>query len=211
MTQTFGQPHHAFLTKRFDRQTTDHDRQRQHFASALTMLGHSEGDDHRAGASYLEIAQWIIQNQNETDEDLLQLWRRIVFSICVSNRDEHLRNHGFLLTEKGWRLSPAYDLNPDPQGTGLSSTVLSRRIRYCERDHQPSERLGESVANHCESIGIETKRTEPNPGSVSAGRKMKAIFKGKLTCQVPGYVGQSEITTHRSIRKLLVVKSHQVQ
>ncbi len=47
----------------------------------------------------------------------------IVFSICVSNTDDHLRNHGFLLTDHGWRLSPAYDLNPDPQGTGLSLSI----------------------------------------------------------------------------------------
>ena len=89
----------------------------------MTMLGYRDGDDHQPGASYLEIAEWIIQSQLETDEDLAQLWRRIVFSICVSNTEDHLRNHGFLLTNRGWRLSPAYDLNPDPQGTGLSLNI----------------------------------------------------------------------------------------
>ncbi len=87
------------------------------------MLGYRDGDNHQSGASYLGIAEWIIQNQLETDEDLEQLWRRIVFSICVSNTDDHLRNHGFLLTDRGWRLSPAYDLNPDPQGMGLSLNI----------------------------------------------------------------------------------------
>ena len=85
--------------------------------------GYRDGDDHQSGASYLEIAEWIIQNQLGTDEDLEQLWRRIVFSICVSNTDDHLRNHGFLLIDRGWRLSPAYDLNPDPQGMGLSLNI----------------------------------------------------------------------------------------
>jgi len=123
MVETFGRPHHTFLTKRFDRQTSNQVRQRRHFASAMTMLGYRDGDDHSSGASYLEIAEWIIQNQQSTDDDLSQLWRRIVFSICVSNTDDHLRNHGFLLTDHGWRLSPAYDLNPDPQGTGLSLNI----------------------------------------------------------------------------------------
>ena len=89
----------------------------------MTMLGYRDGDNQTVGASYLEIAEWIIQNQQETDEDLRQLWRRIVFSICVSNTDDHLRNHGFLLSARGWRLSPAYDLNPDPHGTGLSLNI----------------------------------------------------------------------------------------
>ncbi len=123
IAQKFGNPHHTFLTRRFDRETTAGVRQRRHFASAMTMLGYRDGDNQSVGASYLEIAEWIIQNQQETDEDLRQLWRRIVFSICVSNTDDHLRNHGFLLTAKGWRLSPAYDLNPEPQGTGLSLNV----------------------------------------------------------------------------------------
>jgi serine/threonine-protein kinase HipA len=54
---------------------------------------------------------------------LEQLWRRIVFNIAVSNCDDHLRNHGFLLTHKGWTLSPAYDINPDEHGTGLKLNI----------------------------------------------------------------------------------------
>lgn len=123
VAQKFGHPHHTFLTNRFDRETTAGVRLRRHFASAMTMLGYRDGDNQTVGASYLEIAEWIIQNQQETDEDLRQLWRRIVFSICVSNTDDHLRNHGFLLSARGWRLSPAYDLNPDPHGTGLSLNI----------------------------------------------------------------------------------------
>ena len=70
----------------------------------------------------LEYASWKIQDDAAID-DLEELWRRIVFSIAVQNTDDHLRNHGFLLTESGWKLSPAYDLNPEPDGAGLSLNI----------------------------------------------------------------------------------------
>jgi serine/threonine-protein kinase HipA len=60
----------------------------------------------------LEIAEFLSTQGAQTEADLAQLWRRIVFNIAVSNTDDHLRNHGFLLTKKGWKLSPAYDVNP---------------------------------------------------------------------------------------------------
>ncbi len=111
--ESFGErSHRTFLTQRFDRHLFEGNRRRIHFASAMTVLGYSDGDGADTGASYLELAQWIAQNQLSVDEDLEQLWRRIVFSIMIHNTDDHLRNHGFLLTDKGWRLSPAFDLNP---------------------------------------------------------------------------------------------------
>ena len=109
----------TFLVKRFDRIGE----RRIHFASAMTLLGHNDGIDSSDGASYLELAQFIIQNSALPDDDLHELWRRIVFSIAVSNTDDHLRNHGFLLTNAGWRLSPAYDINPNPHGQGLSLNI----------------------------------------------------------------------------------------
>lgn len=114
-------------------------RRRLHFASAMTMLGYDDGADHSTGASYLELAQWIIQNQAIVDEDLEELWRRVVFAIQIHNTDDHLRNHGFLLTDEGWRLSPAYDLNPDPQGVGLS-------LNISETDNSLEFDLARSVA-----------------------------------------------------------------
>lgn len=115
--RTFGSQHHTFLTKRFDRTPL---RERVHFASALTLLQRSDGEDGQSdGASYLELAQFIMQHGANTESDLAELWRRIVFSICVSNTDDHLRNHGFLLTPQGWILSPAYDINPNPNSNGL--------------------------------------------------------------------------------------------
>lgn len=111
--------HHTFFTKRFDRE----ENQRIHFASAMTMLGRTEQSVRESPASYLELAEFVQYNGCSISEDLAQLWRRIVFNILVSNTDDHLRNHGFLLTEKGWRLSPAYDLNPAVGSYGLSLNI----------------------------------------------------------------------------------------
>lgn len=120
MAQKFSSHHHTFLTKRFDRTANG---ERIHFASAMTMLGHSDGQDHQDGVSYLEIAEFIQNHGANVSGDLEELWRRIVFSICVSNTDDHLRNHGFLLTDQGWLLSPAYDINPVETGTGLKLNI----------------------------------------------------------------------------------------
>ncbi|MEM7697358.1 MAG: HipA domain-containing protein [Verrucomicrobiota bacterium] len=121
--KNFGNSNSTFLTRRFDRVVENGIRKRVHFASAMTLLGYNDGDGSESGVSYLELAEWLIRHGALPDEDLPQLWKRIVFSIAIRNTDDHLRNHGFLLTEKGWRLSPAYDINPDPDGRGLSLNV----------------------------------------------------------------------------------------
>ncbi|MBR8536655.1 HipA domain-containing protein [Carboxylicivirga sediminis] len=118
--QKFSSSHYTFLTKRFDRTETG---ERVHFASALTMLGYTDGQDHADGISYLELAEFIQNYGANVKADLEELWRRIVFSICVSNTDDHLRNHGFILTSQGWVLSPAYDINPVETGTGLKLNI----------------------------------------------------------------------------------------
>ncbi|MBW2736494.1 MAG: type II toxin-antitoxin system HipA family toxin [Deltaproteobacteria bacterium] len=115
----FGSAHHTFLNRRFDRT----ERSRLHFASAMTLLERSDGDDAAEGVSYLELADLLIRQGAATTADLEQLWRRIAFSVCVSNTDDHLRNHGFMLTANGWTLSPAYDMNPDPHGEGLKLNI----------------------------------------------------------------------------------------
>jgi serine/threonine-protein kinase HipA len=119
----FAKGHRTFMTRRFDRVPGTSGTKRIHFASAMTLLGRADGDDAHGGASYLELVEFLIQAGARTNEDLEELWRRIVFSIAVRNTDDHLRNHGFLLTEEGWRLSPAYDLNADPDGSGLSLNI----------------------------------------------------------------------------------------
>lgn len=115
----FSGKHHTFLSKRFDR-TKD---KRTHFASAMTLLGYQDGADFHDGLSYLDIVAFIIQQGASVKADLEQLWRRVVFNILVSNTDDHLRNHGFLLTNNGWQLSPAYDMNPNERGSGLTLNI----------------------------------------------------------------------------------------
>jgi serine/threonine-protein kinase HipA len=116
--QIYG-PFKTFLTKRFDREGAD----RIHFTSAMTMLGYTEQLLRDRIPSYLEIAEFIQYQGAAPAEDLHQLWRRIVFNMSVSNTDDHLRNHGFILTDAGWRLSPAYDLNPSIEKNGLALNV----------------------------------------------------------------------------------------
>lgn len=135
----FNSQHHTFLSKRFDRTATG---ERIHFASAMTLLQRSDGDDCDKNASYLELAEFIVREGGKTaEQDLEQLWRRIIFSICVSNVDDHLRNHGFILQPHGWKLSPAYDVNPVPSGEGL-------KLNISETDNSQDLDLAKEVAVH---------------------------------------------------------------
>jgi serine/threonine-protein kinase HipA len=111
--------HHTFFTKRFDREKGE----RIHFASAMTMTGNNEDMIRDHPASYLDIAEFISNYGVNIEENLHQLWRRIIFNISISNTDDHLRNHGFILTEEGWILSPAFDLNPSIDKNGLSLNI----------------------------------------------------------------------------------------
>jgi serine/threonine-protein kinase HipA len=111
--------HHTFFTKRFDRRNGE----RIHFASAMTMTGNNEETIKENPASYLDIAEFIQYTGAQNKEDLHQLWRRIIFNIAISNTDDHLRNHGFILTDKGWVLSPAFDLNPSVDKSGLALNI----------------------------------------------------------------------------------------
>jgi len=116
----YSSDQHTFLTYRFDRSKDE----RIHFASAMTLLGYKDGYDHALGGSYLELVELIERYGANPTEDIRALWKRIVFSVAVSNTDDHLRNHGFLLSPKeGWNLSPAYDINPIPDGYGLSLNI----------------------------------------------------------------------------------------
>ena len=123
----FSSQYHTFLTKRFDRVAD----KRIHFSSAMTQLQYYDGEQSE-GASYLELAEFLTNQGANTEADLAQLWRRIIFNIAVSNTDDHLHNHGFLLTSKGWRLSPAYDLNPiiGKSGLHLNITDTANALDY---------------------------------------------------------------------------------
>jgi serine/threonine-protein kinase HipA len=113
-----GKP--VLIVDRFDRSGD----RRIGYVSAMTMLEATDGEQ----GSYLDIADVIERHSPNASEDLWQLWRRIAFSILISNTDDHLRNHGFLRTSTaGWTLSPAFDLNPDP---GPGPKYLSTAIDY---------------------------------------------------------------------------------
>ncbi|MCB9234702.1 MAG: HipA domain-containing protein [Bacteroidia bacterium] len=114
-----GGKFHTFLTKRFDRSMGE----RIHFASSMTMTGFNEDILREKTASYLDIAEFIQYSGSSIREDLHQLWRRLIFNIAISNTDDHLRNHGFLILDNGWRLSPAYDLNPSTDKDGLALNI----------------------------------------------------------------------------------------
>jgi serine/threonine-protein kinase HipA len=104
-----GVKYHALLSKRFDR--TD-DGKRKHFASAMTLLGLTDGCDVKTGNGYLDIVDFILRGCTDVRQNLRELYRRVAFNVMFGNTDDHFRNHGFLLTPKGWTLSPAYDINP---------------------------------------------------------------------------------------------------
>lgn len=109
----------TFLIKRFDRL----ENKRVHFASAMTLLEKTDGASAADGSSYLDIAAFIKSYGAQPKKDLVELWKRIVFNMAVTNTDDHLRNHAFIFTDKGWVLSPLYDVNPVPYGDELSLNV----------------------------------------------------------------------------------------
>jgi serine/threonine-protein kinase HipA len=132
----FSGSYDTFLTKRFDRQKD----KRIHFASAMTLLEKKDGAGADDGSSYLELVEFLVRYGAQVDKDLEQLWRRIIFNICVSNLDDHLRNHGFILTKSGWVLSPAYDMNASIEGEGL-------RLNISDKDNAQDIELALEVAD----------------------------------------------------------------
>lgn len=109
----------TFLVRRFDRD----EKRRIHFASAMTLLGKTDGASAEDGTSYLDIVSFIKAYGSNPKADLLELWKRIVFNMAVTNTDDHLRNHAFIFGKNGWELSPLYDVNPVPYGDELSLLV----------------------------------------------------------------------------------------
>lgn len=149
--QRFGSAHHTFLSRRFDRTDSG---ARVHFVSAMTLLDREDGD----GASYLDLVDVITRHGAAASKDLEQLWRRVAFFVCVSNVDDHLRNHGFVLQPTGWSLAPAYDMNPNPDGNGLTLNVS-------ESDNAQDLELVRGVAKH---FRVKARRAEEILGEVLA-------------------------------------------
>jgi serine/threonine-protein kinase HipA len=153
-----GHRGHILLIRRFDRLPGEG---RRHVASAMTMTGHQDGEGADDGASYDDIAE-VIRRQGATpDHDLHELWRRIAFSMLISNTDDHLRNHAFMWSMDGWRLSPAYDLNPNPGGQRLALGVnghdasidLGLALDVAERYRLPQAKAREILSDMIRSVG----------------------------------------------------------
>lgn len=142
----------TFLVKRFDRDGV----KRIHFSSAMTLLGKTDGADASEGTSYLDIASFIKASGARPKEDLVELWKRMMFNMAVTNTDDHLRNHAFLFTKAGWVLSPLYDVNPVPYGDELSLNVD-------EEDNRISLELAMSVAPR---FGINEKKASEYAGQI---------------------------------------------
>lgn len=104
-----GGSYHTLLSRRFDR---TQDGKRRHFASAMTLTGLTDGQGADSGHGYLDIVDAILSYGTDVESNLRELFRRVAFNIVIGNSDDHMRNHGFLLTNKGWTLAPAYDINP---------------------------------------------------------------------------------------------------
>ena len=140
--------YHTLLSRRFDRKE---DGKRIHFASAMTLLGLNDGDNANTGHGYLDIVDFILQNCTNVEDNLQELYRRVAFNICIGNSDDHFRNHGFLLTAKGWTLSPAYDMNPTLNefqsllvSSGSNKAELSILLDACE-DYMLNRKIAEKI------------------------------------------------------------------
>jgi serine/threonine-protein kinase HipA len=168
---------HTFFTQRFDREKA----KRIHFVSAMTMTGYTEERLRDQTASYLDIADFISTRGINVNENLAQLWRRLVFSIAISNTDDHLRNHGFLLTPKGWTLSPAYDLNSSTDKTGLALNIdmennaldfdLARSVgEYFRLDQQEMDKILNEVLTS-------VKTWEMKASHIGIARAERALMK----------------------------------
>jgi serine/threonine-protein kinase HipA len=148
-------PRSVLLLRRFDRAG----KARVPFVSAMSMLGALDNEQH----SYLEMVDALRQHGSRPEPDAEQLWRRIVFNVLTSNTDDHLRNHGFLHDEigKGWRLSPAYDMNPVP--ADIRPRILSLAID--EADATASLELALDVAHR---FGLKSTVARKIAGEVGA-------------------------------------------
>ena len=141
-------PYHTLISRRFDRTA---DGGRIHFASAMTLLGLQDGNNAADGHGYLDLVDFIVQHCTAVESNLRELYRRVAFYICVGNSDDHFRNHGFLLTPKGWTLSPAYDINPtlNPAQslliTSVSNQAAFSQLRAAAEDYLLTRETADAI------------------------------------------------------------------
>ncbi len=179
----------VLLVRRFDRLGT----RRIPFLSAMSLLGASDNESH----SYLEIADALRQSSAAPREDLVELWRRIVFSILISNVDDHLRNHGLLWEgPAGWRLSPAYDLNPTP--TDIKPRELSLAVD--DQDHTASLELAFQVAEYFGIDGKTARRIATEVGHAVASWRNETERLGLRGTEIDRMASAFE---HADLRKAI--------
>lgn len=159
----FKGKYHTFCVQRFDRTSAG----RRFFVSAMTLLERNDGE----GGSYLELAEFVTQHgtQGAIKDDLEQLFRRVVFNVAVGNTDDHLRNHGFIRETTGWRIAPAYDLNPNP----------AKRTHALRLDDATDVPDLDIVLGTAELYGLNAKRANAIVGKIhSVTSQWKARSKG---------------------------------
>jgi serine/threonine-protein kinase HipA len=188
-----GKP--VLLLRRFDRESGG----RLPFLSAMSML---EARDNEA-RSYLEFADVLRQYGAAPKEDMHAVWRRIVFSILISNTDDHLRNHGFLWAgPSGWRLSPAYDLNPVP--TDIKPRVLTTTIDL--DDGTASLKLALQVASYFELGDGEAHKIAGEAGQAVATWRKQAARLGLTPAEIDRMASAFE---HEDLQAALALSSPQ--
>ena len=171
----------TYLVRRFDRDGM----KRIHYASAMTLLGKTDGVSAADGVSYLDIASFIKAYGASPKADLVELWKRIVFNMVVSNTDDHLRNHAFLLTPRGWALSPMFDVNPEPAGSELSLNVdeTDNRIQI-ELAISVAERFG-ITKKEAENIAQDIRKTVSDRWKYLA--KSNGLSRGQIGAMAPAF------------------------
>lgn len=175
-----GEKYHVLLSRRFDRTP---DGRRIHFASAMTLLGLTDGCNADTGNGYLDIVDAIIQNCCDVEANLSELFRRVAFNICVGNSDDHFRNHGFLLTKRGWTLAPAYDMNPtvnDCQSilvTASSNRADLRLLLDASDDYMLKKSVATDIIAEVVSAVKDWRQTA---ASLGIAPRECALFEGRL-------------------------------
>lgn len=177
-----GEKFHTLLSKRFDRTP---DARHIHFASAMTLLGLTDGDNAQTGFGYIDIVDFILQNCTLVEQNLQELYRRVAFNICIGNSDDHFRNHGFLLTPKGWVLSPAYDLNPTlnrHQSLLISSSSNEADLNVLFKAHEEymlSETTARTIINE---VLVAMNRWKVLATRLGLPQKECDVFAQRFTC-----------------------------
>lgn len=179
--------YHTLLSRRFDRKE---DGKRIHFASAMTLLGLNDGNAN-TGHGYLDIVDFILQNCTNVEDNLQELYRRVAFNICIGNTDDHFRNHGFLLTAKGWTLAPAYDMNPtlnEYQCLLVSSTSnkaeLGILLDTCE-DYMLNRKIAEKIISEVIEV---VKGWREMAVRLGVSKREMELFVGVLDARWKDYV-----------------------